>query len=200
MSMRLVGATVAAAVGAGLLLAAPAVAQEVTSRTYQGEDGSTVLVHELAVPASRDAVWEAFTTSEGLMTWAVPFARVDFRLGGIWESSYDAQAKPGAEGNIRTRYLSYVPGRMFAMQALAAPPGFPHPEVLPDLFSVVEFEPVGADTTLVRMYGVGYRDTPAHTAVRRMFRDANAWTLRMLHRRFTEGPTDWSAVRPPAGG
>ena len=190
---------VALAVSTALVaLAPPAGAQEVSSRTYRAADSSTVLVHELAVPASSAAVWHAFTTSEGLTTWAVPFASVDFRLGGVWESSYDPSARPGAEDNIRTRYLSFVPGRMIAMQAVAAPPGFPHPDVLPDLFSVVEFEPVGTDTTLVRMYGVGYRDTAEHTAVRRMFRDANAWTLRMLHRRFTEGPTDWSATRPPA--
>jgi uncharacterized protein YndB with AHSA1/START domain len=191
------GVTLAVCTGL-VVLAFPAGAQEVASRTYRAADSSTVLVHELAVPASVAAVWQAFTTSEGLMTWAVPFASVDFRVGGVWESSYDAGAKPGADENIRTRYLSFVPGRMIAMQAVGAPPGFPHPEVLPDLFSVVEFEPVGADTTLVRMYGVGYRDTPEHTAVRRMFRDANAWTLRMLHRRFTVGPTDWSSTRVPA--
>lgn len=103
---------------------APASAQEVTMRTY-AVDGETVLVRELVVPAPLDETWAAFTTGEGLMSWAGPFSDVDLRLGGT-------------------------------------------------------------------MYGVGYRDTPAHQAVLGMFRGASAWTLHMLQRRFSEGPIDWA--------
>lgn len=175
-------------------------AQEVDSRTYTASDGSIVLVHTIEVPASRVETWRAFTTSEGLMTWAAPFARVDFRLGGIWESSYDPEAAAGAPGNIRTRYLGFVPERMLTIQAVEAPPNFPHPEILPDLFSVVQLEGAGEGRTRVTMYGVGYRDTPAHRAILDMFREANAWTLTMLHKRFAEGPVDWDAALGTGGG
>ncbi len=168
--------------------------QDVSHDSWRAVDGSTVLVHSLEVPASVDEAWAAFTTAEGLTSWAVPFAVVDFRVGGVWESSYAPDARPGDPGNIRSRYLSFVPRRMISLQAVDAPPDFPHPEVLPDLFSVIELDSVAADRTRVTMYGVGYADTPAHDAVRAMFRDANAWSLRMLHRRFVEGPVDWESA------
>lgn len=184
----------------GLGASTAAAAQEVGYRTERLADGSILAVHHVVVPGPVAEVWRAFTTSEGLMTWAVPFAVVDFRLGGLWESSYDPEGKEGDPANIRNRYLGYVPERMLALQAVAAPPDFPHPEVLPELFTVFEFEAVGDGRTRVTAYGVGYRDTPASNAVREMFADANAWSLRMLHRRFAEGPLDWADVLRGSGG
>lgn len=176
----------------GMVIAPALEAQDVNYRTERTDDGAVVAVHEAVIPASVSDTWEAFTTREGLTSWAVPFSAVDFRLGGIWESSYDRAAQEGDPGNIRNRYLSFVPERMLAIQAVQAPPNFPHPELLPELFTVFELEPVADDSTRVTVYGVGYRDTPSSNAVRELFREGNAWSLRMLHRRFAEGPVDWA--------
>ncbi|HSH44358.1 MAG TPA: SRPBCC domain-containing protein [Longimicrobiales bacterium] len=162
--------------------------------SYTTHDGATVLVQQIHIPASRPEVWQAFTTDAGVMSWAAPFAAVDFRLGGAWESSYDPGASAGDPDNIRSRFISYVPLRMISMQAEDAPPDFPHPEILPDLFSVFEFEDAGPGRTRVTLYGVGYQDSPEHQEVLEMFRQANTWSLRMLHRRFTEGPVDWAQM------
>lgn len=187
--------------GAVAWMLAPAAlpAQAVEQQAYETSDGQVVPAQTVVVPAGRADVWRAFTTSEGVMSWAAPFARVDFGLGGIWESSYDPTARAGDPDNIRNRFLAYVPERVLALQAEAAPPGFPHPEILPELFSVVLFEAVDEGHTRVTMYGVGYRDTPAHHEILELFRQGNAWSLGMLHHRFAEGPVDWTAVQGGGG-
>lgn len=184
-----------------LFIFAPAgvVAQEVAQRTEHLDDGSIMTVHQVVVPATVDEVWQALTTSDGVMSWAVPFAEVDFRLNGIWESSYVRSATLGDPANIRNKFLSYVPKRMMAMQAVQAPMDFQHPEVLAELFSVFEIDPVGDDSTRVVVYGVGYRDTPQMNSVRQMFEGGNAWSMQKLYERFANGPIQWDQVLQGSG-
>lgn len=175
-----------------LAFAAPAaVAQDVVQRTDRLVDGTFMTVHEVVVPATAGEVWAALTTTEGVRSWAVPFANIDFRLNGIWESSYDPNAKQGDASNIKNQFISYVPERMLAIQAVQAPPSFEHREVLAELFSVFELEPVGNGQTRVTVYGVGYRDTPEMNSVRSFFERGNAWSMQKLYQRFAEGPLDW---------
>lgn len=131
------------------------------------------------------------------MSWAVPFARVDFRLGGLIETSYDPAAQPGDTANIHSRILAFLPGTMMAFRAERAPPGFPHPELLEGLFSVVEIAGYGDGESLVRLSGVGYTDSPGHRELREFFERGNAWSLERLVERFSTGPVDWSALLPP---
>jgi len=174
--------------------AAMAQAQEVEQLRYETLEGEDVHGQSIVVPASRAEVWRAFTTSDGVMAWAAPFARVESEVGGGWESSYDPAAQVGDPDNIRIRFLAWLPERMLAMQTVDAPPGFLHPELLPELSSVVLFDAVDGDRTRVTLYGVGYRDAPDHQELLETFRQGNAWTLGMLHRRFVEGPVDWSTL------
>lgn len=185
------------AAGVGLTMAWVAVAvactptaarsQTVENASYQTSEGEPVEAQSIVVPADVSQVWRVFTTKEGLMSWAVPFADIDLRVGGVWESSYEADAKVGDTGNIKNRILAYLPERMMALKAESAPPDFAHPEVLADVFSVLEFEPLDGGHTRIRIYGVGYKDTPAHQAVRDFFREANGWSLEMLYKHFAEG-------------
>lgn len=180
-----------------LLLPACALAQPgVTTREYRSDDGSRVLVQSLVIDAPVEAVWQVFTTSEGWESWAVPFARIDFRVDGVIETSYDPEATPGAAGNIRNRILSYLPYRMLAIQATQAPPDFPHADLLPSLHSVFEFEPAAPGRTRVTVSGVGYREGEGYDALLGFFRQGNAWTFERLVRRFEEGPVDWSESAP----
>lgn len=170
-----------------------AMAQDVVQRTERLDDGTFLTVHEIIVPATSKEVWESLTTSEGVMSWAVPFAHVDFRLNGIWESSYDLNAQRGSPSNIKNKFISYIPERMMAMQAVQAPPSFQHREVLDELFSVFELEALGESETRVTVYGVGYRDTPEMNEVRAFFERGNAWSMQKLYERFAEGPVDWES-------
>lgn len=178
---------------ASLLLAAAAV----SNTSYELAEGGFVLRHEAVVPATPEAVWEAISTEAGWMSWAVPFARIDLRLGGRIETSYDPLAKAGDPANILSRILAYLPGRMIAFQAERAPPGFPHPEQLQGLFSVLEVVSQGQGASRVSVSGVGYTDSPAHLELRDFFEQGNAWTLERLVERFSTGPADWSTLMPP---
>ena len=44
------------------------------------EDNRQVL--EMEIDASIDQVWDAFTTTAGLKSWAAPLADVGFKIGG----------------------------------------------------------------------------------------------------------------------
>jgi len=173
-------------------LAPPMGAQDVKNTSHVAPDKTRVLQHSLVVPASLKEIWDVFTTTEGVKTWAVPVASVDFRVGGIWESSYNRTGTIGAPGNIKNRYLSYIPMRMVSFQAINAPPTFQHPEVLADVFTVIELEELGPRSVRVTASVVGFKNNAAHDAVYSFFDSGNASTLRNLHQRFTNGPVDWN--------
>jgi uncharacterized protein YndB with AHSA1/START domain len=161
-------------------------------------DGTRATVAEEVVEASQAQVWNAITTAEGWKTWAVPFAHLDsLHIGAVIETSYAPNAKAGDAHNIRNRVLAYLPERMLSIQAFDAPPGFKHPELLKDTFTVIELEVVDATHTRVRITGCGYRSGQAFQEMQRFFLDGNAWTLGQLAKRFREGPVDWSKARPP---
>jgi predicted enzyme related to lactoylglutathione lyase len=126
-----------------------------------------------------------------LKEWAVPSAWVDFRLGGTWETSYDPKAQKGNPDNIKTRILSYQPMEMISLQAVHAPPGFEHPELLEHLFSVFTFAAVDEGRTRIRAAGIGYARGEAFDEIYDFFRTGNAWTLAQLQERFKSGPVNW---------
>jgi uncharacterized protein YndB with AHSA1/START domain len=179
-----------------VLAASSAQAGDVKTSEQRLEDGSRVLRQEVVVNAPIEDVWAAFTTSAGWESWAVPFARVDLRVGGIIETSYHAGAKQGDPGNIHNRILSFLPYRMLSIQAVQAPPGFAYADLLPSLHSVIEFEAVDDSHTSVMISGVGYREGEGYDALLGFFREGNAWTFERLKQRFDEGPLEWD-TKPP---
>lgn len=175
-------------------LTASAGAQAVENTSFVSADGVRTLQHQVILSATPAQVFDAFTTVDGLRAWAVPFAAVDFKVGGIWESSYSLSGRAGDAGNIKNRYLAYVPGRMVAFQAVAAPPTFQHPEVLTDVFTVAEIEGVSEGKTRLTLSMVGYRSGREFDAVYELFLRNNAWSLEQLQKRFVSGPVDWKAL------
>lgn len=169
---------------------APADGNEVADTSYTAPDGTRVLEQSIVIDADIEAVWEAFTTAEGLKTWAVPSAWVEFGIGGNWETSYDPDAVKGHPDNIRSRILAYQPRKMLAIQAVQAPPAFPHPELLDSLFSVFSFEELDGGVR-VTAAGVGYAEGEGYDRLYEFFRRGNAWTLRQLRQRFESGPVNW---------
>lgn len=157
--------------------------------------GGRVLCHEAVLPAPVTDVWALFATTEGLRSWLAPVAAIDLRIGGIWETSYDPEARLGDSGNIRNRVLSFLPERMLSIQVAQAPPGFPHADTAVRLWTVIEFEPAGAGATRVRVSMLGYGRSEADDVLYRFFDRGNAYTLQKLAQRIAEGPTDWSAQR-----
>ena len=62
----------------------------------------------------------------------MPFASVDFRLGGTVETNYAATAHVGQADNIKNQVVAFIPGRMLALRNVQAPPSFPYPEEFAD--------------------------------------------------------------------
>jgi uncharacterized protein YndB with AHSA1/START domain len=176
---------------------APAAAGQVADTSYKAADGTRVLRHDVVVPASTAEVYTALTTAEGWRTWAVPFAVLTpaFGAGAILETSYNPNAKPGEATNIKNRVLAYIPERMFAFQAVQAPAGFKHAELLAHIFTVAELERVGAKRTRVRLSMLGYGQGPAFDELYGFFAKGNAWTMEKLAERFEKGPIDWAKAK-----
>lgn len=159
----------------------------------RGEPDGTRTMHlSIEVPAPAAQVWTALTTSEGWRGWAAPVAQVDFRLGGVIETSYDAAAVPGAAGNIRNEIVAFVPQRMFAIRNVQAPPrtSFDVP-TFQSLHTVVFVDAVDDRRSRVSFVQPGYRSGEPWDTVYKHFAWGNAWTLEQLKARFEQGPVDW---------
>ena len=180
-----------------LAFAMPAAGGQVVDSSYKAFDGTRVLRHEVVVPASTAEVYAALTTAEGWRTWAVPFAVMTpaFGAGAILETSYNPNAKPGEATNIKNKVLAYIPERMFAFQAVQAPTGFKHADLLAHIFTVAELERVGAKRTRIRLSMLGYGEGSAFDELYVFFAKGNAWTMTKLSERFETGPIDWTKAK-----
>jgi len=138
---------------------------------------------EITVPAPRAEVWKAFATSEGLSTWLAPNSNVELEPGGEWMVHFPGGSTGG--GNI----VSFVPQKEIVISALA-----------PDQFPTVraqrttarfELEDHGKGT-LVRLTQIGWKDGDEWDRAYEYLTAGNAQLLATLHRRFVNGPIDWS--------
>ncbi len=143
----------------------------------------SALVLEVTVPAPIAAVWQAFTTSEGLSTWLTPGAVVDLREGGEWTAHFPGGSTGG--GTI----LSFVPEKELVVSAMA-----------PDKFPTVratrtrarfQFEAKG-DATVVRLTQTGWKEGEEWVKAYEYLTVGNAQLLATLHHRFAYGPIDWT--------
>lgn len=179
----------AAVLAAALVIAAGASAEvPVEERIVETEEGGTMLAHAIVVDAPAEDAWAAISTSEGWMSWAVPFAVVDFRIGGTIETSYDPEAEAGDPANIVHRIQAFLPGRMLAMRVEQVPPGFPFADAMGELFSVTEIEDLGDGSTRITVTGVGYDlAREDHQQMIAFFRQGNPMTLRALAQMLESG-------------
>jgi uncharacterized protein YndB with AHSA1/START domain len=165
----------------------------VTNTAYVEANGDRAIQLSIDVPAAPHAVFAAFSTSEGFSSWAVPVTKVDFRIGGSMESSYDASAKIGDPNNIRNQILAYVPDRLLVIRNVQTPAGFPTPELFQRTVTIIEFTPVGDAQTRVRITNAGYGKDKGFDVLYRNFEWGDAYSLAELRSRFEKGPVDWQA-------
>jgi uncharacterized protein YndB with AHSA1/START domain len=141
------------------------------------------LMLEVTVPATRAAVWRAFSTSDGLSTWLTPGAVVDLRKGGEWTAHF-----PGGKTGGGT-ILSFVPEQEMTLSAMA-------PERFPTVRAertTVRFEFIAAgDSTIVRLTQTGWKTGEEWDNAYEYLAKGNAELLETLRRRFVSGPIDWA--------
>lgn len=170
----------------------------VTTTLLPEPEGRQALSQSIDVAAPPAAVWEALTTGAGWRSWAAPFAEVDFRLGGIIETSYQAGARAGAPGNIRNQIVAYVPQRLLAIRNVQAPPNTPFDAAaFQTLHTAVLLDPIDGGRTRVTTVMSGLRSGEPWDGVLKHFRWGNAWTLEKLKERFDKGPVDWARLMAP---
>jgi len=136
------------------------------------------------IPAPAADIWSAFTTSEGFMSWAVPKAEVDLRVGGEMRTSYNPESNLNDEHTIVNTILAYEPERMLSMRNAKAPAGFANAHLFQQTWSVIYFEPVTPSLTHIRIVGLGYGDGPEWDDIYKKFEVGNAYTLKQLHAKF----------------
>jgi len=176
--------------------APPPAPSTVTVASSAGPDGVRTLTHELVVPAPVDQVWEALTTAEGWMTWAVPLARPVAGKPDHFETSYNPQAAPGAADTIEHQWLARQAPHTARFRTVRTPAGFPHAEAYKQVVSTFTLTPEGAGTR-VRLVSTGYPPGEAGDALVGFFTDGNRMTLEALAGRFRDGAKDWGKA---AGG
>ena len=124
----------------------------------------------------------------------MPVAKVEFRVGGYIEASYDPDAKFGDPGNIKNQIVAYVPDRLLVIHNVQAPPGFADPELFQRTVTMIEFITLDAQHTRVTITNAGYGSGDRFDTLYRHFEWGDAYTLQELKTRFVKGPVDWAAL------
>lgn len=145
---------------------------------------NTPLVHEGLVNAPVDQVWAALTTSEGLESWMAAHARIELRIGGTMKTQYDPKGTIDDSKAIENTILSYEPMRMLSFKVTKAPVGFPFPNAIKNMWTVVYFTPEGDKATRVREVSMGFGADDESKKMREFFNRGNAVTLQHLQKRF----------------
>jgi uncharacterized protein YndB with AHSA1/START domain len=141
------------------------------------------LQFDVDVPGPLDAVWEAFTTREGMITWLAPDAKVELRPGGDWLVMFPGAAPGGGKiEQVEAR-------RKIVIHAMA-------PEKFPEVRSVgttatFTFASCGEGCTHVRLVQTGWKPGKEWDDAYEYLAGGNAQLLGMLHRRFVSGPQKW---------
>lgn len=170
----------------------------VENTSYVEPSGDRAIQLSAVIPAAAPEVYRAFTTTEGFRSWAVPMTRVDLKIGGMMESSYDAKARLGDPNNIKNEIVAYVPDRLLVIRNHQAPAGFADPELFGKTVTVMEFQPVGPKATKVVITNAGYGKGARWDTLYGHFEWGDAYMLAQLKKRFETGPTDWAKAAEQA--
>jgi Activator of Hsp90 ATPase homolog 1-like protein len=165
--------------------------KDVANTSYTEPSGERSIQLSIEVPTSAHNAFTAFTTTDGFSSWAVPIAKVEFRIGGYIEASYDPNAKIGDPGNIKNAIVAYVPDRVLVIHNIQAPTEFADSELFQRTVTVVEFAAIDPRRTRVTITNAGYGSGERFDTLYRHFEWGNAYTLHALKKRFETGPVDW---------
>lgn len=144
----------------------------------------------VTVPATVDAVWEAWTTRAGIISFFAPDAEIDARVGGAFHIHIDPLAEPGMKGADDMRFMALQPKRMLSFD-WNAPPSLPEARKQ-RTFVVVRLTPVTEQSTQVAITHLGWGDGGEWDKTFAYFDRAWGFVLGNLKQRFEKGPRDWT--------
>jgi uncharacterized protein YndB with AHSA1/START domain len=158
------------------------------------------LQKEVVVKAPVEAVWNAWTTTEGVKSFFAPDARVDARPDGPFEIYMNPYAEPGMKGADDMRFLAVQDKKMISY-TWNAPPQMPEARRQRTVV-IVRFTPLSDNETRVNLTHIGWGDGGEWDKAYAYFDRAWSGVLANLQKRFVSGPidfTEWLA-RLKAGG
>lgn len=161
------------------------------STTAFGQDRR--LVKEVVVKAPVEAVWKAWTTSEGITSFFAPEAIVEPRPDGKFFIHMNPYAPPGMKGADDMRVLAVQENRMISF-TWNAPPHLPEARAQ-RTYVTVRMQPAGEGQTRVTIFHGGWGDGGEWDKAYDYFDKAWTGVLDALGKSFTEGPRDWTAFR-----
>ncbi|MGE0142750.1 MAG: SRPBCC domain-containing protein [Planctomycetota bacterium] len=170
------------------LAAAAILATSVAAQSQEAEtEPPPPNVAKITVDAGRAEVWQAWTTSEGLMSFLSPQARVELRAGGPFEVWFDPTAEAGLRGSEGCEVLAFLENEMLSF-SWNAPPSLGHLRARRH-FVVVRLRDVDdGRRTEVEVIDGGYSADEGDQKIRDYFAKAWPFVLSNLAKRFESGP------------
>ena len=122
------------------------------------ESAQKLICKTRAVDCSLSAMWQRWTTHEGLLTFFGRDNKIELRPNGAFEIYFLTGNPYGLRGSERCKVLSFIPEEMFSF-TWNAPPRFPEARAS-DAFTwvVVEFARIRGGRTEVTLRHLGWPD------------------------------------------
>ena len=143
------------------------------------------------IQAPVDAVWNAWTTTEGIKSFFAPDAKVEARVDGPFEIYFNPFAPPGQKGADDMRFLALQDRKMISF-TWNAPPHLPEARAQ-RTYVTVRMKPLNDRETEVTLHHGGWGDGGQWDPAYAYFDKAWGSVLANLQKRFVEQkPIDWS--------
>ncbi len=167
---------------------------KVVDTSFVAPSGERVQRLEIVIPnVTRNQVWQAVSTSEGLRTFVAPVAEVEMKTGGHYYTNYNAAAKIGDPGTIYNTVLAYIPLEMVAIHVKLFAPFFPEPVAQADrLTAILQIHDAGKGRVRVSEIMTGWQAGEDWDKAYHFFQTGNAYVLGQLYKRFAVGPRQWT--------
>ena len=160
--------------------------QNLTDKPGAADVDISALVHEGLVEAPLAEVWNVWATGAGLRQWMAPHAEIDLRVGGLMRTNYHPDGQLGDAQTIVNTVLSFEPMRMISIKVVKAPDGFPFPNAIVQMWSVIYFTAVDANSTAVREVSLGFSADEESQRMRAFFNKGNSATMSQLQKHFAD--------------
>ena len=160
--------------------------KNLTDKPDESDPDVRPLIHEAIVNAPLAEVWNVWATSEGLCRWMAPYAEIDLRVGGLMRANYNPEGQLGDSQTIINTVLSFEPQRMISIKVVKTPDGFPFPNAITQMWSVIYFTAVDENKTAVREVSLGFSTDNESQRMRQFFDRGNGTTMSQLQRHFAD--------------
>jgi len=148
------------------------------------------VVKQVVVKAPVEAVWNAWTTTDGIKSFFAPDARIEARPDGPFEVYINPYAQPGMKGADNMRFLAVQDKKMISF-TWNAPPSLPEARGQRTV-AIVRFAPMGDNETQVTLTHLGWGDGGEWDKAYAYFDRSWGNVMANLQKRFVEGPIDWT--------